>query len=190
MLRIFAVSFLIPCAVTTSAAYAQDAATSPEIATISPGENPQAASELTVPAGTEIIMKILTPISSRSAKKGDFFEVEIVEPLIVEGRTVIEPGVRGMGEVIHAAPKGFGGRAGELILAARYLIMDDQKIGLKGLKLGRAGKDQAGTAVITTIALPIAGVFVTGTSVDLPAGQIITAKLAKDFTVTKKAEEE
>lgn len=193
MSRIFTVLILALCPVTSAVARVQDANSQPEPAPIASDEGSQqipAISTLTVPAGTEIVMKIINPISSRSATKGYFFEIETVEPVIMDGQTIIAPGVKGMGEIIHAAPKGFGGRAGELILAARYLLIDDMKIGLKGLKLGRAGKDQAGTAVITTAVLPIAGVFVTGTSVDLPAGQIITAKLAKDFIVKNLTEEE
>lgn len=136
---------------------------------------------VTVPAGTSVTLQVGQSVSSRTAKRGDLFEIELVNDIYIQALPVIPAGTRGMAQVVHASPKGFGGRAGELIVAARYLEASGRRLHLRKTKFSSAGSDNAGAAIAATIAAPVIGIFVTGTSVDLPAGGIIVAETAEPF---------
>src|SRR6185295_11597933 len=78
------------------------------------------------------LLRALTPvslvmdaeISSATAKPGDHFPFHVTED-VVQGDVVLIPaGTIGEGEVVHAAKSKGGGRAGELILAARFVTVD------------------------------------------------------------------
>lgn len=136
-----------------------------------------------VPGGTSVTLRLKQPVSSRTAKRGDLFEVELVNDIYVEALTVIPAGTKGMAQVVHSSPKGFGGRAGELIVAARYLVSRGRRLPLRKTKFSSVGSDNAGAAIATSIAAPVVGLFVTGTSVDLPAGSIIVAETSESFAI-------
>jgi hypothetical protein len=136
-----------------------------------------------VPAGTSVTLRLKQPVSSRTAKRGDLFKVELVNDIFVEVSTVIPAGTKGMAQVVHSSPKGFGGRAGELIVAARYLESAGRRLPLRKTKFSSAGSDNAGAAMATSIAAPVIGLFVTGTSVDLPEGSIIVAETSESFAI-------
>lgn len=134
-----------------------------------------------VPVGTAVTLRVKQPISSRTAERGDLFEIELVNDIYIQALAVIPAGTKGMAQVVHASPKGFGGRAGELIVAARYLDVKGQRLSLRKTKFSSAGSDNAGAAIAATLAAPVIGMFVTGTSVDLPVGGIIVAETAQIF---------
>lgn len=144
---------------------------------------PLASPAAAVPAGTSVTLRLKQPVSSRTAKRGDLFEVELVNDIYVEASTVIPAGTKGMAQVVHSSPKGFGGRAGELIVAARYLESRGRRLPLRKTKFSSAGSDNAGAAIATSIAAPVVGLFVTGTSVDLPQGSIIVAETSESFAI-------
>jgi hypothetical protein len=51
------------------------------------------------------------------------------------GSVVAPAGTPGVGEVVHAAHASFGGKAGELILAVRYLELNGTRIPLRSLPI-------------------------------------------------------
>ena len=93
--------------------------------------------------------------------------------------------------MIHAAGTGFGGRAGELIVAARFLTVGSQQLPLQGFRLGKAGTDNSKTAIILAAGAgaigAVASLFVTGTSAEIEAGQVGVAKTARMFAVPRVA---
>jgi hypothetical protein len=80
---------------------------------------------------------------------------------------------------VHATKSGTGGKAGELILAARYLDTPQGQIKLHS-SFGAAGKDRTKTAIGMTIAVGALGMLVKGKQVELPVGSPISARLAVD----------
>src|SRR5688572_33212892 len=76
-------------------------------------------SRVTVPALTPVAVRLEEPISSNKNKPGDRFRITVAEDVRVGDALVIPAGSMGEGEVVHAARSGAGGKAGELILAAR-----------------------------------------------------------------------
>lgn len=137
-----------------------------------------------VPAGTLVAIRVDQNLSSGSSKRGDKFPISLMNDLWVGDKIAVPMGTKGVGEVIHASGKGFGGRAGELIVTARYLEYDGRQIRLGHFKLSAAGANNATAALLATTAAPIIGVFVTGTSAYIGLGQLAQAKLTEDFPMT------
>lgn len=140
-----------------------------------------------IPAGTAIVIQIDAPVTSRTATRGDMFPISLSVPVRLNDSDVIPAGIVGEGQVVHAARTGFGGRAGELIVAARYLQWGDRRIALRGMRISTVGKTNTAEALAVSQVIPLGGLFVTGTSVDLPAGQIAVARLTDDVPLEPAA---
>ncbi|MFC3582143.1 hypothetical protein [Sphingomonas hylomeconis] len=132
-------------------------------------------------AGTPIELEIAEPLSSKTSKIDAMFAIRVLSPVMAEGKVVIPAGTPGQGQVVHAAKATGLGKAGELILAARFLDCGGTRIALRGFRLGGAGRDHAGkliaaTAVGGLIAMPL--MFVSGGQSIVPAGTHATARLS------------
>jgi hypothetical protein len=140
-----------------------------------------------IPALTPITLQMDAAISSKTAKRGDRFGLTMVGDIMVDGVIVVPRGARGEGEVIHSAGVGFGGRAGELIVAARFLRVGDEKLPLQSFRIFKAGANNTAEAIGLMAAAgavgAVAALFVTGTSAEIGAGQFATAKTAKAFAL-------
>ena len=71
------------------------------------------------------------------------------EAVVIDGKEVIPAGTTGQGQIVHAAKSGWGGKAGELIVAVRYIDYNGVHIPLRrfriNAKLGtRNGNDDTG----------------------------------------------
>jgi hypothetical protein len=93
-----------------------------------------------------------------------------------------------MGEVIHAKKSGGMGAAGELVLAARYLEIDGQRLMLRSLNLSANGKSGiarvdafAVAAAASTIPIGVIGFFITGGQITVPQGTVAQAKTREAF---------
>ncbi len=146
---------------------------------------------LTVPALSLVTLRVDNAISSKTAKRGDRFAVTMLNEISVDGVIVVPRGSRGEGEVVHSAGTGFGGRAGELLVAARFLTVGSEKLPLQSFRIGKAGVNNTDAAVILALGAGVIGavasMFVTGTSAEIPAGQIAIAKTAQAFSVPRPA---
>jgi hypothetical protein len=134
-----------------------------------------------IPQGTPVTLRLKQAVTSRKSKRGDYFDFELVNDIRSGTSIVVPAGTLGVGQVVHSAPKGFGGSAGELIIAARYLTTGTGRLALRKTRFSAAGSDNAGTAIITSLAAPLVSIFVTGTSVDMNVGSIIVAETSEDF---------
>ena len=144
-----------------------------------------------MPARTPIEIEILDTINSKANQTGQNFSFRLAAPLTVEGRVVLPAGTPGVGEVVHAERARFGGRAGELILAARYLDFQGNRIALRTLRFGaQAGRDSSGTinnvnlALAATVpALSLIAFMIAGGEVNVPAGTHASAQIAAEISL-------
>lgn len=136
---------------------------------------PATAPAASVPKNTPIQITIAEPVGSNTNKAGDKFAITLAEPVMLNGQVVIPAGTRGVGEIVHVAPSGLGGRSGELLLAARYLELGETRIPLKAFQFAARGRD-------TTAGSLWSLGLVKGGQVIVPPGTAGTAKLAQDFT--------
>lgn len=144
----------------------------------------EAEGTVKIPQGTAVTLRLKQAVTSRTSKRGDYFDFELVNDIRSSNSIVLPAGTLGVGQVVHSAPKGFGGKAGELIIAARYLDTSRGRLALRKTRFSVAGSDNAGAAILTSLAAPFAGIFVTGTSVDMNKGSIIIAETSEDFAIS------
>jgi hypothetical protein len=145
----------------------------------------------TIAPRTPIELEILDTVNSRDNHNGDSFGFRLAAPLSVDGRVVIPAGTRGVGEVVHAARARAMGKAGELILAARYLDLNGTHIPLRTLRFGnQQGRDNTGTvntinmaAAASVPALAVVAFVISGGEVRVPAGTRATAQTATELTL-------
>jgi hypothetical protein len=173
-------------------ALAQEA---PPAAEPSPAAAPAAATGpcCTIPALTPVEIEIVEEVGSKTSKVGEPFKFRLAEPLVVEGRIVAPAGTPGVGEVVHAAKARAMGKAGELILAARYLDLGGQRVPLRSFHYGRGqGKDNSGAVmaggIVAAAVLPIAGLagfLISGGDIHIPAGTRANAKVSADTAVAR-----
>ena len=137
-----------------------------------------------IPAGTPVVLEIVDTIRSDSAKRGERFRLRLAEPVLAGGVTVLPAGLEGQGEIIHAEPARAGGKAGELLLAARHLDHDGQHVALRGMKLGGGGTSQVQAALAVAIVTGPFGMLVRGGNIEVPGGTHAQAKLAQSLGPT------
>lgn len=131
--------------------------------------------------GTAVTIEILEPLSSALVKRGDKFRLRLADPVLVEGKPVLASGIEGVGEIVHAEKSRSGGKAGELLIAARYLETPGTQVPLRGLKLGGRGKDNTNAAMATAFAVGPFALFVHGREIVIPAGTLAQAKIAQEL---------
>lgn len=145
----------------------------------------------TVPARTVIEIEITDTVNSKTNSSRDSFAFRLAEPIAVDGRVLVPAGTPGVGEVVHAARARAGGKAGELILAARYLDYEGTRIPLRSLRYGPSqGRDNSGAvttgAMVAAATIPMAamiGYLIAGGEVNVPAGTRANAQTATELVL-------
>ncbi len=69
-------------------------------------ENPRPAARITIPAGTRLRVSLIDAVSSDKSRPGDQFLASLAEPVVVNGRTVLEKGTKVTGRVVDAKESG------------------------------------------------------------------------------------
>lgn len=136
-----------------------------------------APSYVRVPANTPVDLEILDPLGSKTSRIDAMFALRLADPILVGGAAVLPAGTPGQGQVVHAAKAGMMGKAGELILAARYLQCGDIRIALRGFHFGRTGESRDTTALAVTALVPLGALLVRGGDVVVASGTRANARL-------------
>jgi hypothetical protein len=152
---------------------------------------PQAAESCcSIPALTPVVIKLNKVMNSQANRIGETFEFTLAAPIIIGGEILVPEGTAGSGDVVHAAKSRFGGRAGELVLVARYLSYQGVRIPLRSMRFDAApAKDNSGNAMAAGIIVsPILSFLITGGEVNIPEGTVANAKTAADTFVLRSVE--
>lgn len=72
---------------------------------------------ITIPAGTEITVRLGETLSSKESSAGQGFAATVAQPVVVDGKTIIERGAAARGTVVDA--KGMGHFKGGALLEVR-----------------------------------------------------------------------
>lgn len=150
---------------------------------------PAAISEVVTPnavlrAGTPVALRLMEEITTKkkAARVGQRFMMEVSEPVIVNGVTVLPSGTPAWGEITTVRNKGMWGKSGKLDARILYLRHNGRQIRLTGTFDDKGVTGTAG--VVGAIALvPIAGFFVTGTSAVLPKGGNVGGFIDEDVVL-------
>jgi hypothetical protein len=82
---------------------------------------PPAPKPITVPAGTPIVIRTTTALSTKEAKNGDRFQATLAEPLVVDGVTLAPRGAEVEGVIVESDPGGRVKGVAQLSIALRSL---------------------------------------------------------------------
>jgi hypothetical protein len=137
---------------------------------------PPASAGMVIPKNTPVVIALSEAVGSNTNKPGDRFAIVLAEPVMVDGKVVLPAGLTGVGEVVHSAASGLGGRSGELLLAARYLDFGDTRIPLKAFQFAASGRD-------TTAGSLWAMGLVKGGQVIVPEGARGAAKIGAEIVL-------
>lgn len=129
--------------------------------------------------GTLVQIEVVETLNTKTVQRGQRFPLRLVEPVYAGDTLVLPAGTEGEGEVVHAERARMAGKAGELILAARFLRTPSGNLPLRGMKLGGAGESHADAAFW----VPLVGFVINGGQVEVPAGTRAQAKLAGPATL-------
>ena len=134
---------------------------------------------VTVPANTLIKVSLVTPVNAKNLKVGDTIEYQVADDVFVNDALVFTKGSRGEGTVTKVRQSRNFGRNAQVeidfnntkALDGTYVttyIGEEAKKEMQHLAMA-AGASLAGMAVLGPIGI-VAGAFVRGKNVDLPAG--------------------
>jgi len=140
----------------------------------------ESAPLITVPALTPVLVRVGVEISSNKNKPGETFPIFIAKDVRVGDVVVIPAGSEGEGEVVHAAKSGMGGKAGELILAARFVRVGDHTVRLRSFGVSGAGADHGDDSLALAIVAGPLGLFVHGGVRYFPRDGVAGAKTAEE----------
>jgi hypothetical protein len=135
-----------------------------------------------LPAGTQLEVELVDPLSSATSKLGDRFALRLAAPIVHDGVELAPAGAMGEGEVIDAARAGMNGKQGKLIISARHLELAGRQIRIRGMSLMAAGKSRVdlATGVMLVPYVGLASILIEGGEIQMPAGVRGTVRLAED----------
>ena len=128
----------------------------PASAPTSPAEASPAAPAAASPSkavlkeGTEVSLKLMQSLSSKTATVGDPVDMTLDQDLLVGQTVVVKKGAKALATITNAKKAGMMGRGGELNLHLEYLLAEGGKVRLRGVQ-GRQGDDKTGATVGTII---------------------------------------
>lgn len=130
-----------------------------------------AAQEIILPNQMAVHLKLGRELSSETAKLGQEVNFEVAEPVIVNGRTVIDKGAPAAGTVTEAEPKGRMGKAGKLnVSVSSVQLADGEKLALRSFGINTSSETKSG------LSLP----KLHGKEITFPQGAEITAYVDGD----------
>lgn len=167
------------------AATAVEPATTEPAAPAAAPATPATPGRVRLAKGAELEIELVAPLSSATSKLGERFAIRLVQPIVVDGVTVVAAGALGEGEIIDARGAGHSGRQGKLVVSARFLDLNGRQVRVRGMTLIAAGTSRVdlatGMAMVPYIGL--ATILVRGGDIEFPAGMRATVKLAEDVEI-------
>ena len=140
------------------------------------------STDIEIPEGTVVSLEFLDLLSSASATKGQKFNLEVVEDVLVDGVLVAEAGVMAVGTVIDVQKRRMMGRSGDLNLSIDYMLIDGKRVRLRASQSGKGSNKIAATAVLTYLFGPL-GLLKRGKDVEIAQGTSIDAYVDRATTV-------
>jgi len=129
--------------------------------------------------GTEVTLKFVNALTSKTAKEGDPVEFVLADDVKVGDSVVIKKDAHATATVSNAKKAGMMGKPGELNVTLNYLDAADSHIRLRGTK-GREGESKTGATVALTVIFGPIGLIKHGKNVEIAAGTPLTAYIDQD----------
>jgi hypothetical protein len=114
-------------------------------------------------AMTPVAFEFVEPLSSNLNKNDDMFPIRLIAPIrAADGTELVPAGTMGQGQVVQAAKSGWGGKAGELTVAVRFIDYKGVHIPLRRFRMGGIGEDRTSNAFAVGMVVPLATFFMNG----------------------------
>ena len=140
-----------------------------------------AQGEVTLPAGTRLLVKMETSVVSSEAGKGDPFTGFLEKPVTVEGKTVFSRGTRVHGQVIVAVDEGkISGRPG-MGLHLVEIEAENGTVSIKTLSQGFIGTTQG--TVNNVVTGKVVGQAGPGIAVDASGRVVVKSGALIEFSL-------
>lgn len=144
--------------------------------------SPTAANVLHIGTAVQLEIRDALTTEHKAMHVGQSVEMDVVQPVMLNGQVVIPGGSRAIGEITTVRNKGMWGKSGGFTGRVLYVEANGRQIRLNGSFTDRGETGSAG--VVASVALlPVAGFFVTGTSAHLAAGTHVTAFVAEEIAI-------
>jgi len=132
------------------------------------------AEKVTIPSGTNVILKTTAHISTETKRRGDQVNVIVAYDVIVKDKVVIGAGASANGIITNADTKGMFGSAGKIGFEIRNTnAVDGVAVPLSGDKYAEGKDKQLLSWLLCLLVCPVAA-FIKGGSAELPSGTQIT----------------
>jgi hypothetical protein len=135
-----------------------------------------------LPTGTVVLLRLETALSSKTATPGQVVAFTVARAVSSAGQEIVAAGVPVQGEVIHAAKARWGGKPGELVLAARRMQLASGAVKLRS-NLGVVGANTVYEALVLSSLTFGLGSFLSGGEIELPAGAFFAARTAEPIAL-------
>jgi hypothetical protein len=166
--------------------------------------------EVEIPEGTQFLVRLDEPLSSRTARREDRFDASVFRPVRSGGVLAIAAGAQMRGIVRDVEPAQRPSKAGRLELGFDTLYLDRDRLDLRARVVSISDSDGGETAGKAGIGAllggvlggilgghkgAIAGILIGGTGavvgtkgdeVELPAGTILTVRLDRPFLISRR----
>jgi len=179
------------------AAWALLLAPASALAQIAPPPPAPAVAPIPAPAGGNAVLRVGTEVPLRLSeelttkgkqlKVGQRFRMEVAEPVLVQGVTVIPSGSPAVGELTDVRNKGMWGKSGRIAGRILYLTVNGRQIRLSGALTQKGTAGGVAAVGVSAVVFAPAGFFMTGTSARLPIGTPVKAFVDEDVPLTMAA---
>ncbi len=147
-----------------------------------------AVNQAVLRAQTPVIFKMSEELTTKKKllRVGQRFNLEVAEPVTVNGTVVIPVGAPATGEITEVRNKGMWGKSGYIGAQLVQVRVGDRTIRLSG-SFDDKGVTGTGGVVAAVAFLPIAGFFTTGTSANIPIGSQVKGFIEEDVPLNLAA---
>jgi hypothetical protein len=166
-----------------SAAFAQDVPVAQPAVVDTQAAAPM-ASEVVLPANTEVVVTMNETVSSKSHRLGEKFSLTVAQDVKANGMTVIPRGTRAVAQITRRTGKGGFGKAGKMDFTFRYLDHNGMQIPIEG-RHHQSGDSRTGATVGAVVAAGlVGGMLVKGKSAKIEYGREFTVRTLEAIPVT------
>jgi hypothetical protein len=125
----------------------------------------------TLPANTELLLRLSQEVNSKRMKEGETFRVALAQDVMIGNFIVLPKGTPGTGYISYRTGKGAFGKSAKMEITMRSLdLPNGRTITLTGMTR-QEGTGNTGATVGTAVAVGVFSAFVTGRSAIFAEGR-------------------